>query len=261
MRFSLKTRTALCIALSSLAFGSLAQAEVIQRGNLRVSFDGKLAPKALPRHGSAPVRVGVAATIGSTNGAEPPQLQAISIAINRYGRFDLKGLPLCVERDIQPATNANALAACRSALVGEGHFSAKVLLSQQVPFPAEGKVYAFNARIHGRPAILAHVYGTNPVPTSFTLPFELRPSKGTYGTVLRAALPKAIGSSSYITGLSMNLGRNFSYKGKRHSYLSASCPAPKGFNRAVFPLAHAGFDFKGGTSLGSTLLRSCGVRG
>ena len=31
---------------------------------------------------------------------------------------------------------------------------------------AEGKLYAFNGRWHGRPAILAHVYGTKPVPTS-----------------------------------------------------------------------------------------------
>ena len=59
----------------------------------------------------------------------------------------------------------------------------------------------------------------------------------------------------------MNLGRNFTYRGKRRSYLSASCPAPKGFSRAPFPLARAGFAFKGGRKLGATLVRSCGVRG
>jgi hypothetical protein len=242
------------------ALGSFSQDVVVQHGGVRVSFDGRLAPKSLPRHGSAPVRVAVAAKIAAAEGAEEPQLRAISIAINRYGRFDPTGLPVCPERAIQPATTANALAACRGSLVGEGRFSAKVLLSQQAPFPAEGKVYAFNARLHGHPAILAHVYGTNPVPTSFTLPFELRSSKGTYGTVLRAALPQVTGNSGYITGLSMTLGRSFSYRGRPRSYLSASCPAPRGFNHAVFPLAHAGFSFRGGRNLGSTLVRSCGVR-
>jgi DNA-binding beta-propeller fold protein YncE len=248
-------------ALGSNPLNPLTQAVVIQRSGIKVSFEGKLAPKKLPRHGSAPVRVAVGAKIAAAEGKDPPQLRTISIAINRYGRFDPSGLPICTERDIQPATNQNALKACRGSLVGVGSFSAKVLLSQQSPFPAEGKMYAFNGRLHGRAAILAHVYGTNPVPTSFTFPFELRPSKGTYGTVLRAKLPQATGDSGYITGLSMNLGRNFSFKGKRHSYLTASCPAPKGFSKAVFPLAHAGFFFKGGRRLGSTLVRSCGVRG
>jgi DNA-binding beta-propeller fold protein YncE len=246
--------------LGPAAFGPPTQDVVVQRGGVRVTFDGKLAPKSLPRHGSAPVRVAVAAKIGAAEGKNPPQLRTISIAINRYGHFDPTGLPLCTERDIQPATTENALKACKDALVGVGSFSAKVLFSQQSPFPAAGKMYAFNARIHGRPAILAHVYGTNPVPTSFTFPFELRPTKGTYGTVLKANLPQATGNSGYVTGLSMNLGRNYSYHGKRHSYLTASCPAPKGFGSAVFPLAHAGFKFKGGRSLGSTLVRSCGVR-
>jgi hypothetical protein len=207
------------------------------------------------------VRVAVGAKIAGVEGKDPPQLQTISIAINRYGHFDPTGLPICTERDIQPATNQNALKACQDSLVGVGSFEARVLLSQQSPFPAQGKMYAFNGLIHGRPAILAHVYGTDPVPTSFTFPFELAPSKGTYGTILKAKLPQATGNSGYITGLAMNLGRNFSFKGKRRSYLSASCPAPKGFSKAVFPLAHAGFAFKGGRKLGSTLVRTCGVRG
>lgn len=238
----------------------LAQAVVIQRGGIKLSFDGKLAPKRLPRHGSAPVRVAVAAKISGTDEKEPPQLRTIAIAINRYGHFDPTGLPICTEAEIQPATSQNALKACRGALVGAGSFSAEVSPSRQAPFPSKGKMLAFNGRSHGRPAILAQVYGKSPIPTSFTFPFELIPSKGTYGTVLKAKLPQA-GAGSHITGLSMNLGRNFTYKGKRHSYLSASCPAPKGFSKALFPLAHAAFRFAGGRSLGSTLVRICGVRG
>jgi hypothetical protein len=238
----------------------ITQAVVIQRGGIRVSFDGRIAPKSLPRNRPAPVKVSVGAQISGSHKGDPPQLRAISIAINRYGRFDSKGLPLCSEREIQPATTQNALAACRDSLIGTGHFAAKVLFSQQAPFPADGKVYAFNARIHGRPAILAHVYGTKPVPTSFTLPFELRPSSGTFGTVMKAQLPNVTGKSGYITGLTMNLGRSFTYRGARHSYLSASCPAPKGLNKVPFPLARAEFSFGGGKHLTSTLVSSCGVR-
>jgi hypothetical protein len=259
--FGLERTSAQASGSSRNPLAPLTQATVVQRGGIKVSLEGKLAPKKLPRHGSAPVRVAVGAKIAATNEGNPPQLRTISIAINRYGRFDPTGIPLCTERDIQPATNQNALKACRDSLVGVGSFEAKVLLSQQSPFPSQGKMYAFNAKINGRPAILAHVYGTSPVPTSFTFPFVLKPSKGTYGTILKADLPQATGNSGYITGLSINLGRNFSYKGKRHSYLTASCPAPRGFSKAVFPLAHAGFYFKGGRKLESTLVRSCGVKG
>ena len=236
-----------------------SEAVVIQRGGIKVSFNGSLAPKKLPRDHPAPVRVSVAAKIASsTEGKDPPQLRTISIAINRFGRFDTAGLPLCTERDIQPATTQNALKACKDAQVGVGTFSASVGLSRQSPFPAVGKMFAFNARINGKPAILAHVYGTKPVPTSFTFPFLISPSKGTFGTTLTAKLPNT-GKQGFITGLTMNLGRNYRAKRKAHSYLSASCPAPKGFSVASFPLAKAGFGFEGGRQLGSTLVRSCGV--
>ncbi len=247
--------------LLALGLATLAHAEVAQKGNVRVSFDGQLSPHTLPRSGTAPVRVAVATKIAATDGANPPQLRQVSIAINRNGHFEPKGLPVCPLRAIQPSTTADALAACRSSLVGEGSFAANVMFSAQAPFPSAGKVYAFNSTLHGRPAILAHVFGTDPVPTSFTLPFELKPAKGgTYGTVLQASLPAVTGNSSYITGLSLTLGRSFTSNGKKRSYLSAGCPAPQGFPGATFAFAKASFAFAGKQALTSTLTRSCGAR-
>lgn len=257
----MRTRPLLVLAaLGCLALATLARAEVVQRGNLRISFAGSLTPRSLPRQGSAPIRVSVAARIASEDDRDLPQLRQIEIAINRSGHFAPQGLPVCHLREIQPSTTVNALKACRRSLVGEGHFSAKVLLSQQVPFPSAGKVFAFNGVLRGKPAILAHVYGVDPVPVSYTLPFEIQPSRGTYGTVLHASLPAVTGNSGYITGLSLTLGRSFSYRGQRRSYLSAGCPAPAGFPGAVFPFARASFGFRGRT-LTSTLTRSCRARG
>lgn len=251
---------ALAALCSVFCVVALASAETVQSGKLRVTFEGGLTPRALPRHGVAPVTVAVGADITTTKKTKVPQLRVIEIAINRNGRLDTGGLPLCRIDQIQPSTTQNALAACRGSLVGTGHFSAKVLLSGQAPFPSEGKVYAFNGRYEGRPAILAHVYGTQPAPTSYTLPFEIQRAKGTFGTVLRASLPEATSDSGYVTGLQMTLGRNFTYRGRPHSYLSAGCPAPQGFPGAVFPFAKASFDFEGGRSLSKTLTRSCAVR-
>jgi len=234
---------------------------VVQRGPVRVNFDGKLTPHALPRHGAAPVGIAVDARISGTGGGTPPQLRRIAIEINRNGYFSPTGLPVCDEREIQPSTTTGAREACGGALVGEGHFSANVKLPQQSPFPSSGKVLAFNGRLHGKPAILAHIYGTQPAPTSYVLPFSIRKSHGTYGTVLETSLPHATGNWGYVTGLEMKLRRSFRYRGKRHSYLSASCPAPPGFPGAAFPLARTSFAFAGGMTLVSILNRSCKAKG
>jgi hypothetical protein len=257
----MRARLILATVLLALGLTALAQAEITQKGNLRVSFDGKLTPHTLPRQGAAPVKVSVGAKIATADGANPPQLRKITIAINRNGRFEPKGLPLCSLRDIQPTTTEDALRACRASLVGEGSFSAKVLLPQQAPFPSAGKVYAFNGRYRGAPAILAHVYGTEPIPTSYTIPFAIGAAKGTFGTVLSASLPQVTSEWGYVTGLSMTLGRTFTSHGQRRSYLSAGCPAAKGFPGATFPFAKASFAFARKGTLSSTLTRSCGVRG
>jgi DNA-binding beta-propeller fold protein YncE len=240
---------------------SASASVIVQKRGVRVRFDGKLTPHALPRHGLAPVGIAVDTEIAATAGTPTPQLRKISIAINRNGELTTKGLPVCRLQDIQPATTANALAACGASLVGEGHFAANVKLPEQSPFPSAGKVLAFNGRLHGKPAILAHIYGTDPAPTSTVLPFQIRSSRGTYGTVLEAALPTATGDWGYVTGLKMTLRRSFSYHGKSRSYLSAGCPAPAGISSAAFPLARTSFDFAGGPKLASVLNRSCKAKG
>jgi DNA-binding beta-propeller fold protein YncE len=232
--------------------------DVLQRGHVRVKVDSDLAPKALPRHGAAGVHVSLETEIAATDGGTPPQLRRIAIAINRNGHFEPRGLPICHLAEIQPSSNAGALAACRASLVGEGSFSADVKLPEQSPFPSVGRVLAFNGRLNGHPAILAHVFGTKPVPTSFTLPFEIRPARGTYGTVLSASVPRSTGG--FITGLRLNLGRSFRAGGERRSYISAGCPAPAGLRGAVFPLARSSFTFTDGPKLSMVITRNCNVR-
>jgi hypothetical protein len=247
-------------ALLLIAGASLAQAEVVQKGGLRVGFIGKLSPTTLPRSGSAPIHVEVGTQIDSAKSKSPPRLRTLVIAINRYGHFDPDLVPKCTLRDIQPSTTENALDACGSSLIGKGTFSANVALSRQAPFPSSGPLYAFNGVVNGKPAILAHVYGEKPVPTSFTLVFELKKAKGTFGNVLRASLPEVTGSSGYITGLSLDLGKTVRSHGRTRSYLSASCPAPKGFGGASFPFAKVSLDF-GSKKIEETLARNCKVRG
>jgi hypothetical protein len=244
-----------------LALAALAQGEVTQQGTLRVSFGGKIEPHRLPRQGKAPVSVALTGDIKTTDKSAPPQLRSIRLAINRNGRLDYKGLPICRYHQIQPASTSEAIEACPNAVVGEGTFKANVVLPEQSPFPSDGRVVAFNGTLHGRHVLFAHIYGTDPLPQSNVLPFALKRIKGTFRTVLVAHLPRVAAEWGYVSGISLTLQRSFKSHGKTHSYLSAGCPAPAGFPGAVFSFARASFGFGDGTKLASTLTRSCQVRG
>jgi hypothetical protein len=251
------------IALLCLAGATLASAaEFDQKGNLRVGVEGKMVPTSLPRSGTAPISVTVGGKITTTDGTLPPQLRTISIEINRHGRLDYRGLPTCRMSEIQPANNAKALAACRSALVGEGTFSADVVLQGQPPYPSKGRLLVFNGREGGHQVLYGHIYTAQPFTNSFVITFAIKGiAHGTYGTALIADLPQSLGSWGYVTGIEMTLKRDFTSHGSSRSYVSAGCPAPKGTSVVPFSLARASFAFAGGERLGSTLVRSCRARG
>jgi hypothetical protein len=256
---AMRRAAASAAALCFLSATSAAQAEVTQEGNLRVSFTGKIAPQALPRQGAAPVKVTLGGEIKTTDDSIPPQLRTISMAINKNGRFDYRGIPTCHYHQIQPASTNEAIETCPDSVIGKGTFAAHVVLPEQSPFPSAGKVVAFNGIFHGKHVVFAHVYGTNPLPQSNVLVFELGRVSGTYRTTLTAELPQVAAEWGYVSGVSLALKRTFSYRGKSRSYISAGCPAPKGFPGATFAFAKASFGFEDGRTLAATMTRSCSV--
>lgn len=242
---------------------SSASASVVaQKGTLRVAVDGKLAPKRLPRKGTAPISVSVGSEITTTDKSLPPQLKSIRIELNKGGKLDTTGLPPCSYDRIQPGSTQRALSACRDSLVGKGSFTANITLAGQEPYPTAGKMLVFHSVEKGKPVLYGHIYSDKPFATSFVIVFAIQKlGKGTYGTAMTAPLPSAMDAWGRLTGLKMTLARRYSYGGKSHSFLSAGCPAPKGFNVVVFPLARTSFTFEGGKSLTSVLTSTCGVKG
>src|SRR5689334_23904556 len=93
------------LALVFLLVASLANAELVERGNLFVKFQGGIAPTNLPRDANAPISVRVDGTVRTLSGDRPPALRYISIAINRGGRIETKGLPVCRRSQIEAGTS------------------------------------------------------------------------------------------------------------------------------------------------------------
>jgi hypothetical protein len=256
-----KRLVGLAVLVTALVFGAaLANAELVERGNLFVKFSGGIAPTKLPRHTNAPISVRVDGTVRTLSGERPPALRFISIAINRGGRIETKGLPTCRRAESESGTSAAALDICGKALVGSGRYVAGVAFPEQATFPLQGRILAFNTVIDGERAILAHVYGKKPFPNSRIFVFHIRSSKGTYGTILTAALPKSINRHGYMKRIILNLRRDYVYQGRKHSYLTAACAAPEGSTVGVFSFVKVGMTFADGRKLASTLIRTCTVR-
>jgi hypothetical protein len=233
----------------------------VQKDNLRVAFEARLSPRALPRTQAAPVSVHLAGAIRTTDGSTPPQLRRISIAMNRAGVVSVAGLPSCGAAQLQQTSTEAALRECRGALIGKGHFAANVDFPGAPVFPAQGQVLVFNATTRKHVRLLLHLYGSTPVRAAFVLPFKIsRESKGKFGTIFSTHLPRLASDRGYVTDIDLTIGRQYRYRGTARSFLSASCAAPAGFPSAFFELAKATFDFAGGIKLTSHLPGSCKVR-
>ena len=249
--------TAVAVGIAAAAPPTLSQ-----KGNIQVSFNGEISPRALPRTGVAPVAVRIVSAFKATDGADPPpQLQEISIGINRGGKLFDRGLPTCKVSEIQPATIEAARSICGGAIVGSGHVQVRVHLTNQEPFTFDGPMLVFNAeRGGGGRRLLAQVYSTRP-PSAFVLTFKILKRKGTFGTLIKTTLPEQARKWAYVTEFKMKLQRTYTYQGKKHSYISAGCAAPPGFPGAVYAFARAKFGFAGGKQVEPpALFRDCTVR-
>jgi hypothetical protein len=249
------------LALVSLLGAGLAGAELVQKGNVRISFDGNFSPRSLPRERLAPVKIDVQGAIGTTDGTHPPAVRKIEIAINRHGKLSTQGLPACSGPLLQSTSTETALARCRPALVGRGQFGANVEFPNAEPVLATGAMLAFYGHSNGKKAILLHLYATTPVRATFVLPLTIS-SRGNnlFGTVLSAKIPTLAGGLGSVTKIDLTIGRNYTYRGQHLSFISASCPAPAGFPGASFSLARGSFYFADGKKLETTLARNCHVR-
>jgi hypothetical protein len=246
----------------ALGLAGAAQAEKQIEGNLIVTFDGGIKPRALPRSGTAPVAVAVDSSFATTDGADPPpQLRQISIGINKDGELFDRGLPTCQVRKIQPATISAARRICGGAIVGSGHVQVRVNLDNQPPFSFKGPMLVFHAkRAGGHRRLLAQVYGLKP-PSAFVLTFKILETQDTtFGTVIKTMLPSGARKWAYVTHFDMKLRRIYTYQGQKRSFISAGCAAPDGFTVIVYPFARANFGFAEGRHVTTTLIRECTVR-
>lgn len=246
------------LALAAIGTG-LAHGERTQHGNLIVSLDGGLAPLKLPRDRPAPVSIHLSGGLQTADRSVLPRVTKIEIGLPGQGVLTTRGLPVCPQRLVRHTLPAQALAACRRALVGHGNLRAEVLLPNQPSFQVHASLLAFNGSVDGRRAVLLHAYSENP-PTAVVLTFRIRLRSGRLGTTLVADLPPSLGPWPHFAHFAMTFGRRYAYRGKRYSYIAASCPISNANTAGFFSFARASYTLAGGREVGTSIPRSCRAR-
>jgi len=251
----------LATAVGLLTCASLASATVIQQGNLRITVLSQILPYKLPRQGTAPIAVFVAGHLEAPKGGVPAQLQKLTVAVNKHGLLQSKGLPTCRLSQLQPASSERAMRNCGDAVIGSGQFWAHIVLPDQGAYPTHGRLLIFNGKEKGKPVLFTHIFTSNPFFSSFVLDFKIaKVRKGAYGTELSASLPEALGSWGYVDRIKLTLKRKYVYGGKQLSYFNSACPAPGKAKRTSFPLALATFYFDQLKPLAVSVDKTCGVK-
>lgn len=256
-----RTIRALAVAIAAVvvliaaasALGSRAVTKIhLQAGNIVVIGEGGFAPTALPKKVDAPITIFGKGRIGTADGTLPPVLKTIQFEFDKHGAVDTTGLAVCTSAKLQATTVPQARKLCPGAIVGEGYGHAIVKFPEQAPIPVSSPITIFNGpRIGGDPSVFAHFYTTVPVTTTFVVPIRIETiHNGRYGYRVKAVIPKLAGGSGIPISGSIHIGRKWTYKGQKHSYISARCP--DGRLQAV-----GQFGFLDGTLLKGTFLTPC----
>jgi hypothetical protein len=248
-------RTLLVAAGALLLSAGVAQAIKLQIGNIVIVADGGFSPKTLPKREDAPIKLKGSATFKTKDGTRPSPLQTLTIEFDKHGEVDTTGLPKCTMAKLVATTVAVARKNCGGAIVGTGYGTALVQLPEQGAIKASSPLTLFNGPVkHGNPTVLGHAHLDYPAPTTYVISIEIeRIHHGRYGFRTVAHFPRIVnGYGSPISG-HLTIGREWTFKGKKHSYANAHCADGR-------LQAKAEFSFEDGSVVEGTVFKPCKVR-
>jgi len=227
MRKHLILATTVAVGLVLIATASaLAEPKVVRVGNLIFRDNGFISPSKLPRHEQAPTSAVMNGRIETVDGSHPPAITGVIADFDRNIQVNAKGLPVCRQDQLVARSTGDVKKACPDAIVGSGTADVVVSFPEQAPLDAKGPILLFNGGVRGGTTLLLiHTYVNVPAPTAVVATVKLtRINRGHYGTHAVAQIPKIAGGAGSVTKFRLKVDRKFTYKGKKTSYLTASCP-------------------------------------
>lgn len=246
------------IALTIAAVAAAEKATTVRAGNLVLTINGGVTPKALPKKTFAPISLKVSGKIANADGTQPPPLTEVVVDTDKNGMIDVSGAPVCKQGQLEAQTTDAAEEICKSAILGTGTTDVTVLFPESSPVPIKSKLLAFNGGVKGGvTTIFIHAYLTSPVTAALVTTVKItKEHKGRYGTRSVATIPRIAGYAGSVKDFSLVFEKKmFSYKGKKHGYLLAKC------SDGHFD-AQAEAVFHGGIKIGpAQIVRPCTPKG
>jgi hypothetical protein len=217
---------ALALSTASVAAGDLGNRQEKCAGVLCVGDNGGISPTKLPKRGSAPVTARIIGEVFTRDGSHPAALQDLEADIDRTIEVDAVGLPTCRESQLEATSSAAAKKACGDAIVGSGTTEVEVAFPEQKPFRSTGPLVLFNGGVRGATTtVFLHAYVDVPAPTAVIVRATVtRIHKGRFGLRLKAHIPVVAGGAGSATAFDIRIGRRYTYKGRKKSFLTAGCP-------------------------------------
>lgn len=247
-------------ALAVLVVGGAAMAGAkpvtVEVGNLKFSFDGGFAPKALPKNELAPITLTASGKISSKDGGHPPALTSAIVETDKNGAVFVKGLPVCKSGQLQSRTTAAAKKACPTAIIGTGKTTVEVEFPEQAPIDVNSALTVFNGgQKGGTTTFYIHAFFQSPISGAIVTTVKIKKIKrGRYGLKSVATIPKIANGSGSVTSFDLKIGKTYTYKGKKVSVLSAKCADGK-------LQAFASAIFADGTKASAGIIRTCTSKG
>jgi hypothetical protein len=215
----------LVTALAALAAAGTAYAISIEFGNTVISATATIQPRELPKRGYAPISLTSITRIGTRDHSTPSTLESIEFLVDKHGRVDTKGVPVCTIAKLAGTTPAQARKRCAGAMVGTGLGKAVVTMPGRAPFRISSPLSFFNAPpSNGKPTLIAHAYETVPSPQALLVPIVVeRIAKGRYGYRVQVEMPEIAGGFGAATLAEATIGAVRKRHGKKVGYLNAQC--------------------------------------
>ena len=265
----MKKKIAFGVVLGLLVAAATANAfhVHVRLGDLVLDAEGGFAPKALPKHENAPITTHGGGKLSTVSGELPPILDTFVLEFDKHGALDTTGLAVCTKGKLVATDVAAARRACKGAIVGEGFGSAVVKFPEQGPIKVGSPITLFNGpKKGGNDTIIAHAHLDYPGPTTFIVPIVIEKiHKGVYGYRILVKIPKIAGGYGHPISGSAKVGRKWTFKGSRHSYINARCETGHFQVRGEFsfkegPEETAGEAAEAGDVLKANFLLPCDVR-
>lgn len=254
IRLTLAVAAAVAVAVALAGVAGAVQSPTLSApdGNTQ-SIAIKFSPQKLSKKTAEPVTLEVRTATDSTtaaNGVPVPAVRAIVDFAKGVTLFS-KGYPTCDPGLLQNTSTEAALEACKRAKIGEGGGTADLIVGARV-FPVTTTITAFNGvPAGGKPVILLHTYSEAPIQTTLVLIGTVSNyDKQGFGPRLDVDIPLIAGGQGALTGFQVKIFKTFQYKGKKRSYVSATCLTKK-------LKARGQFVFRDGESLTPTVTQKC----